>query len=264
MKTKNGKSPRPKFHIIMPIDKETDANTYKAMKEKVYSIFPFVDSQALDAARFLYGTAEPKVDYIDGYRTLTDFLKEYDNNEKRFSELGEVIHEGRRNATMHSIALKLIKRYGLCEESLDKYREASNKCSPPLEKGELNTIWKSALKYLYILIRKPLSVRVLTEKYIASGEYGYAGIERLDAKITDVNAIKALSYQQGGINATQAKFTPYLRGFHFPLGVCFKTHYGNNNNRKGNRQYLVYHWIDCTNKSRRKGDKRQSQEAYFK
>ena len=55
-----------------------------------------------------------------------------------------------------------------------------------------NTILFGDFSYLYILIRKPLSVRVLTEKYIATGEYGYAGIERIDAKITDVNAIKAL------------------------------------------------------------------------
>lgn len=36
------------------------------MKEKIYSIFPFVDGQTLDSARFLFGSAEPKVDYIDG------------------------------------------------------------------------------------------------------------------------------------------------------------------------------------------------------
>ena len=55
-----------------------------------------------------------------------------------------------------------------------------------------NTILFCDFSYLYILIRKPLSVRVLTEKYIATGDYGYAGIERIDAKITDINAIKAL------------------------------------------------------------------------
>lgn len=55
-----------------------------------------------------------------------------------------------------------------------------------------NTILFGDFSYLYILIRKPLSVRVLTEKYIANGEYGYAGIERLDAKLTDVNVVKAL------------------------------------------------------------------------
>ena len=55
-----------------------------------------------------------------------------------------------------------------------------------------NTILFGDFSYLYILIRKPLGVRVLTEKYIATGDYGYAGIERIDAKITDINAIKAL------------------------------------------------------------------------
>ena len=55
-----------------------------------------------------------------------------------------------------------------------------------------NTILFGDFSYLYILIRKPLSIKVLTEKYIATGDYGYAGVERLDAKITDVNAIKVL------------------------------------------------------------------------
>ena len=55
-----------------------------------------------------------------------------------------------------------------------------------------NTILFGDFSYLYILIRKPLSVRVLTEILIACGGYGYAGIERIDAKITDINAIKAL------------------------------------------------------------------------
>ena len=146
MKIKNGKPARPKFHIIMPIDKVTDAKEYRTMKEKVYSIFPFVDGQALDSARFLFGTSEPKVDYIDGTRTLTDFIKEYED-EAKFAELGETILEGSRNKTMYSIALKLLTRYGLCNESLDKYRAASTRCSPPLENDELNTIWKSALKY---------------------------------------------------------------------------------------------------------------------
>lgn len=150
MKIKNGKPARPKFHIIMPIDKVTDAKEYRAMKEKVYSIFPFVDGQALDSARLLFGTAEPNVDCIDGIRTLTDFLKEYDD-ETKFAQLGETIPEGSRNKTMYSIALKLLTRYGLCNESLDKYREASTKCSPPLENDELNNIWKSALKYYKVI-----------------------------------------------------------------------------------------------------------------
>ena len=47
MKIKNDKPARPKFHIIFPIDKVKDAKEYRALKEKVYSIFPFVDGQAL-------------------------------------------------------------------------------------------------------------------------------------------------------------------------------------------------------------------------
>lgn len=150
MKIKNGKKERPKFHIIMPIDKETDANAYQDMKKKVHAIFPFVDRQALDSARLLFGTSEPNADCIDGTRTLTDFLKEYDD-EVKFAELGETIPEGSRNKTMYSIALKLLTRYGLCDESLNKYREASAKCTPPLEKDELNTIWKSAHKYYQVI-----------------------------------------------------------------------------------------------------------------
>lgn len=110
MKIKNNKPARPKFHIIMPIDKVTDAKEYRAMKEKVYSIFPFVDGQALDSARLLFGTSEPKVDYIDGTKTLTDFLKEYDD-ETKFAQLGEFISQGSRNKTMYSIALKILTRY---------------------------------------------------------------------------------------------------------------------------------------------------------
>ena len=33
------------------------------------------------------------------------------------------------------------------DESKSKYREASSKCNPPLEKDELNLIWKSAAKF---------------------------------------------------------------------------------------------------------------------
>lgn len=186
MKIKNGKPARPKFHIIMPIDKVTDAKEYRTMKEKVYSIFPFVDGQALDSARLLFGTAEPNVDYIDGTRTLTDFLKEYDN-EAKFAELGEAISEGSRNKTMYSIALKLLTRYGLCNESLDKYREASTRCSPPLENDELNTIWKSALKYYKVIKAQ--------KDYIPPDEYNndsWDKLEPLDEVILPTFPIDAL------------------------------------------------------------------------
>ena len=48
---------------------------------------------------------------------------------------------------MHKHAVKVLKRYGLSEEAKEQYRLEAGKCIPPLEKEELNTIWKSALKY---------------------------------------------------------------------------------------------------------------------
>lgn len=186
MRVKNDKPARPKFHIIFPIDKVTDAKEYRALKEKVYSIFPFVDGQALDSARFLFGTAEPKVDFVDGTRNLTSFLKEYDD-ETKFAELGETILEGSRNKTMYSIALKLLTRYGLCDESLEKYREASARCSPHLENDELNTIWKSALKY-YEVIKSQKS-------YIPPNEYNndsWDKLEPLDEVVLPTFPIDAL------------------------------------------------------------------------
>lgn len=55
------------------------------------------------------GTSEPKVDYNNGTKTFTEFLKEYDD-EVKFAQLGETIPEGSRSKIMYSIALKLLTR----------------------------------------------------------------------------------------------------------------------------------------------------------
>ena len=151
MKPKIGKSkteygPRPRFHVIFLIDEITNADEYKAIKERLYDYCPLIDPNAKDSARFLAGTTEPLVEYHEGTITLNKFLDDV-INEKAFSELGEVIPEGSRNATMHKIACSLLVKYGISDESKSKYREASSKCNPPLEKDELNLIWKSAAKF---------------------------------------------------------------------------------------------------------------------
>ena len=53
-KEKNGKPARPKFHVLFPIDYVSDATLYSDMKKLVNSIFPYLDTQALDAARFFF------------------------------------------------------------------------------------------------------------------------------------------------------------------------------------------------------------------
>lgn len=151
MKPKVGKGkteygPRPRFHVIFLIDGITNADEYKAIKERLYDYCPLIDPNAKDSARFLAGTNEPLVEYHEGTITLNKFLDDV-ISEKAFSELGEVIPEGSRNATMHKIACSLLVKYGISDESKFKYREASSKCNPPLEKDELNLIWKSAAKF---------------------------------------------------------------------------------------------------------------------
>ena len=68
---KNGKPARPKFHILFPIDFMTDAADYSDMKRLVNTIFPYFDTQALDAARFFFGTTTADVEIREGNMNLT-------------------------------------------------------------------------------------------------------------------------------------------------------------------------------------------------
>lgn len=78
MKEKNGKAARPKFHVLFPIDYVTDPALYSDMKKLVNSIFPYFDTNALDAARFFFGTTAADVALYPGRMNLTEFLEEDD------------------------------------------------------------------------------------------------------------------------------------------------------------------------------------------
>lgn len=146
-KWKDNYSPRPREHFMFPLSKSiTSADEYSALKDKICEYFPFFDNKAKDSARFLAGNIETEVYYHSGSITIDEYIKDLEN-EKTFESLGEIIPEGSRNATMHKIACSLIIKYGICDTSKEKYKEASTKCNPPLEKDELNTIWKSAAKF---------------------------------------------------------------------------------------------------------------------
>ena len=75
MKEKNGKEPRPKFHVFFPIRECRSAQQCASLKQAVQRIFPYFDEQALDAARFFFGTEDPEVEYWEGIRDLTEFLE---------------------------------------------------------------------------------------------------------------------------------------------------------------------------------------------
>lgn len=148
-KAKNGKAARPKFHVLFPIDYETDATKYKEIKQKVNLIFPYFDSNALDAARFFFGTKEGNVEIYQGDMNLTQYLNAYDFEEAEMNRIpdGFVIKEGSRNSTLSHFAGRVIKKYGDTEKAYEVFMEKAALCDPPLEDEELITIWNSAKKF---------------------------------------------------------------------------------------------------------------------
>ena len=146
---KNGKAARPKFHVLFPIEHCTDASLYSDMKKLVNSIFPYFDTQALDAARFFFGTAAADVALYPGRMNLTEFLNEdlFDEYLPQGNFGTSVIPEGSRNATMSRFAGRVIKKYGNTEKAYQTYLEEAAKCVPPLDSAELSTIWHSAQRF---------------------------------------------------------------------------------------------------------------------
>ncbi len=143
MVEKNGKKPRPKFHVSMEINEVSSADEYCKIKKKVHSLFPYFDSNALDAARFFFGVDNPNVEIIEGSMTLSDYLSELEFEEYQ----SVVINEGSRNSTMSHYAGRIIKKYGDTDEGWEAFMKVSKKCEPPLEESELQNIWNSARKF---------------------------------------------------------------------------------------------------------------------
>ena len=145
LKAKGDKSPRPRFHVYFPVPVISDVDEYTDMKQKIARVFPYFDNNALDSARFLYGTEEPKVELHEGDTFVTDYIEalSFASFDKGLKE----IPEGSRNSTMSHIAGKLIKRYGNNDAAYELFLKESEKCNPPLEETELKTIWNSAINF---------------------------------------------------------------------------------------------------------------------
>ena len=145
MKPKGDKSARPRFHVFFAIPPIMDADEYAALKKRITMFFPYFDTNALDSARFLYGTDTQDAELYDGDKNIIDFLDEDDFAE--FDAQMEKVPEGQRNSTMSHIAGKLIKRYGNTEDAYSLFMKQEEKCNPPLPESELRVIWNSAAKF---------------------------------------------------------------------------------------------------------------------
>ncbi len=145
MKQKGNKSPRPRFHVYLAIPVITDPKEYAALKLAVASRFPFFDTNALDSARFIFGSDNGKVELFEGDTNIVEFLE--DSSFADWDDAQEEIPQGQRNNTMSRYAGRIIKRFGNTEEAHSKFLALAEKCNPPLEEKELQIIWNSAVSF---------------------------------------------------------------------------------------------------------------------
>ncbi len=194
LKEKNGKAPRPKFHVFFQMKEMTDPDAYRDLKKRVYACFPYFDSRALDAARFFFGTKDPQVIYHQGTITLNECLDMYypDDEEDAFARLDmpgsrRSIPEGSRNATLSRYAARVLKRLGETEEARILFQARASDCNPPLDDKELESIWHSALGFFRRISAQP--------GYVAPDEFGSSPKEYRYRPVdeTDVAEAKVLA-----------------------------------------------------------------------
>lgn len=145
MKAKGTKVARPKFHVYFPIQPCTNVKEYTDIKKQIAAHFKHFDENALDSARFLFGTDKPKVELWEGSRTVTDFI--YEDAFSAWEKSLEEVPEGKRNSTMSHFAGRILKRFGNTEKAYELFLKKAEKCTPPLPEEELKTIWHSAVKF---------------------------------------------------------------------------------------------------------------------
>lgn len=199
MRIKKGKPARPKFHVMIAIDPVTDSKAYAAIKRKLAALLPFVDMNALDSARFFFGTEDPLVEFYPGTKTLNDLLAEEEEFDAGMDsgQYGEqVITEGKRNATMSRKAGKIVKRFGYNEEAHEIFLKEAEKCDPPLEDDELDKIWHSAARTVKWAQEQP--------GYIPPEEFNAIGSLKPDdysdvgqAKVIALECAQELAYTPG-------------------------------------------------------------------
>lgn len=144
MKPKNGKSARPRHHVYFAHKNIDDCKKSSYLKSRIYDLFSYFDGNALDATRFIFGNDADEIIWINGSKTIEEYLGEMDGLGDFYNQ---TIEEGSRNSTMSRIAGKIIKRFGITDEAYSVFMEKSNLCNPPLDMEELNQIWKSAVRF---------------------------------------------------------------------------------------------------------------------
>lgn len=180
---KDGKAPRPKYHVYFPIDEIKDPEDYGTLKKAIHAQFPFFDDNALDSARFIYGAETAETIWHDGWMSI-DELIEYDVTSPE--ETIETIPAGQRNSTLSRFAGRVVKRYGATEKAHQIFLTESRKCDPPLDDEELSSIWNSAARFAAKVQKQ--------EGYINPDDYNsdFENISLRPTDFTDMGQAKVL------------------------------------------------------------------------
>lgn len=163
MVAKNGKAARPKYHVYFEIEEITDSAEYAALKAAIHNAYPFFDGNALDAARFIFGADSGEAVWHEGWTTVDEDIVVEITNEETPSSSGPIL-EGSRNNTMSRFASRVLKKYGVTDKAREAFEIHAQRCDPPLEEEELNTIWNSAVRFYKKTI-------VTQEGYVAPDQY---------------------------------------------------------------------------------------------
>ena len=176
MLPKGNKSARPRYHILFPCQRYDDKDFYMAVKAALQKKYTFFDQKVQDAARFFFASDFEESDVIwhEGFLQIDETLTEEDMLEDEVNKaeseaeasgsVGGPILEGSRNNTMSHYAGRVLKKFGICDKAYQLYRERAGRCEPPLPEAELDTIWKSAVKFYQKKI-------VSQEGYVPPEEY---------------------------------------------------------------------------------------------
>ncbi len=206
LKEKGNKGVRPRFHVMFPIEKVSDVGTYAKLKENLYKKYPFFDSNALDGARFFFGSEVDKVVWHEGWLDVTDEISEEDLfRDSEVSSRTSSFEEGSRNNTLSQYAGRILKRYGEGDKAIEVFNEYTKKCNPPLEQEELDAIWQSAINFYR---KKVLKSEGYVDPDTYNDEFGNASLKPED--YSDIGEAKALKKEYGN-ELTYTSATDYLR-----------------------------------------------------
>ena len=193
-KPKDGKSARPRFHVYFPHDPITDREACAALKRAIQQKFPFFDSHALDAARFIFGNPTEEIFWHEGEITIDCVVKPQERG----------IPQGQRNSTLSHFAGRVVKRYGASEKAHQIFMEEADKCNPPLPDEELASIWQSACRFAEKVQSQ--------EGYVSPEDYNdeFCRESLKPADYSDIGQAKVLA-KEYGVELRYTAATDYIR-----------------------------------------------------